>query len=198
MCILLQFFFNSLIKNGLFNVVLLFFFCIAWIGSLFFFGLLDRAYGAYQFISIVSLGNYDFFFLFIGMAIDGLSLSFLLLTSLIFFLCILTTFDNNIIYLKEYCYMIAFIFIFFMLGQMHIALWSTILFGDWWIKTTDPKAMLSQYYSEIDAICGFNIHDLPCLENKLKPHWPGNHPIWGARYACIASFMFHLNSLTSF
>ena len=81
---------------------------------------------------------------------------------------------------------------------MHIALWSTILFRDWWIKTTDRKAMLSQYYSEIDAICGFNIHDLPCLENKLKPHWPGNHPIWGARYACIASFMFHLNSLKSF
>jgi hypothetical protein len=39
-----------------------------------------------------------------------------------------------------------------------------------------------------------NIHDSPCLENELKPHWPPNHPIWGGRYACIASFMFHLNS----
>jgi len=50
----------------------------------------DRGYGSYQFVSVLFIGNSYLPFLYIGFGLDGLSLCFLLLTSLIVCLCMLT------------------------------------------------------------------------------------------------------------
>lgn len=51
----------------------------------------DRSYGSYQFVSVLFFGNSYFPFASVGFGIDGLSISFLLLTSVIVCLCVLTT-----------------------------------------------------------------------------------------------------------
>jgi len=99
-------------KRGFLNVIILFVFFVLWFSCLLLFGFLDRAYSGYQYISVLSLSNFNAHFFFIGFALDGLSLSFILLTVIIFILCILTTFDYKVLYIKEYCNLIVAIFCF--------------------------------------------------------------------------------------
>ena len=72
--------------------------------SIIFYGLFDNNYPSYQFIylkywSYNSSINYN-----IGFGLDGLSLVFIILTTLLFMLVFLTAWKQNYIYIQEYCY----------------------------------------------------------------------------------------------
>ena len=96
------FFFNIILKCSISCVGLLLSFVLLAI-SIALYILYDKNYSSYQFIYLKffssSYINYN-----LGFGIDGLSLAFLILTCFLFFLIFLTTWKQNLLYVKQYVY----------------------------------------------------------------------------------------------
>jgi len=71
--------------------------------SILFYGFFDKNYSSYQFIYLKFFGINNLNFC-VGFGLDGLGLSFILLTTLLFVLVFLTALKYNFNYIKEYSY----------------------------------------------------------------------------------------------
>ena|SRR6185312_12563477 len=72
---------------------------------LFYFSFFDRNYGSYQFIYLLPVGDghIDGLIYCLGLGLDGLSLTLILLTTLLFILIFVGSIKYNILQITEYC-----------------------------------------------------------------------------------------------
>jgi len=86
------------------SVFCLFISIFLFIISISFYGFFDRNYSSYQFLYLKHFSLTNSLQYCIGFGIDGLSLAFIWLTTLLFVLIFLTGWKYNLLYLTEYCY----------------------------------------------------------------------------------------------
>ena len=95
----------------LLKVIALNFSCFSFICSLFLWGGFQKSIGSFQFVTkFLWLSNLNLNFI---LGVDGISLFFVLLTTLLIPLCLLTSWNSVNNYLKEF--LIAFLFLDFLL-----------------------------------------------------------------------------------
>ena len=97
------YFFLIKLSNLTTSLFSFFFSFILFFGSIFFFGIFDRNYSSYQFIYFKFFNRMNLKYC-VGLGLDGLSLTFILLTTLLFVLIFLTLWKYNFTYINMYCY----------------------------------------------------------------------------------------------
>lgn len=78
--------------------------------------LFDRGYSSYQFVSIWRFKYYNTFYYSLGFALDGVSISFSLLTTSILCLCFITSFKLGLQYKFRYCFLLLSLEFFILLA----------------------------------------------------------------------------------